>query len=136
MKITEKRENLFNYNCPIAHCISADYAMGAGIAVEVSRRYKLRTSIHNVGNGTYPDCIFLNNVFNLVTKNKYWHKPTYDSLEASLRLMKQIILEKGIKEVAMPKIGCGLDRLQWGKVREIINEVFDDTDIIINVCHL
>jgi hypothetical protein len=36
----------------------------------------------------------------------------------------------------MPKIGYGLDRLQWGKTKEIIQEVFKDTDIEILVCHL
>lgn len=36
----------------------------------------------------------------------------------------------------MPKIGCGLDRLQWGKVREIIKEIFGDLDIEVRVCYL
>ena len=30
--------------------------------------------------------------------------------------------EFNIKYLAMPKIGCGLDRLQWGKVKEIIED--------------
>jgi hypothetical protein len=34
----------------------------------------------------------------------------------------------------MPIIGCGLDRLQWDKVSEIIKDVFKDTDIEILVC--
>lgn len=41
-----------------------------------------------------------------------------------------------IQYLAMPKIGCGLDRLQWGKVREIIKDVFNDVNIEILVCSL
>ena len=38
------------------------------------------------------------------------------------------------KKIAMPVIGCGLDRLEWCKVSEIIKEVFEDTDVEILVC--
>ena len=38
------------------------------------------------------------------------------------------------KKIAMPVIGCGLDRLEWSKVSEIIKEVFECTDIEILVC--
>lgn len=31
----------------------------------------------------------------------------------------------------MPKIGCGLDRLQWDKVKEIIINTFKDIDLEI-----
>ena len=34
----------------------------------------------------------------------------------------------------MPLIGCGLDKLKWGKVRKIIIDTFNDTDIEILVC--
>jgi len=50
--------------------------------------------------------------------------------------MRRLIINNNIKFIAMPKIGCGLDRLQWGMVREIITEVFNDLDIEILVCHL
>lgn len=36
--------------------------------------------------------------------------------------------------IAKPKIGCGLDKLEWSKVKAIIEEVFADTDIEILVC--
>jgi hypothetical protein len=36
----------------------------------------------------------------------------------------------------MPEIGCGLDKLQWGKVKEIINNEFYNTPIEITVCRL
>lgn len=80
--------------------------------------------------------------YNLVTKKRYWQKPTYDSLKIALinaKLYSLMIADKGTKEpkpvrLAMPRIGCGLDRLEWSKVKEIIEEVFADTDIEILVC--
>ena len=45
--------------------------------------------------------------------------------------MLTLCKEISVKKVAMPVIGCGLDRLKWDKVSEIIKETFGDTDIEI-----
>ena len=39
-----------------------------------------------------------------------------------------------IKKIAMPTIGCGLDRLEWNKVSDIIKEVFSEMSIEILIC--
>ncbi len=119
----------------LAHCIAADFGLGAGIAVEFNKRYKLRGKLRNnyTVDGKVPQCIKIDNVYNLVTKKKSWGKPTYDTLRGSLELMKEDIIENNVIKLAMPLIGCGLDRLNWNKVREIIEEVFGDLDIEIRV---
>ena len=127
----------------LAHCISADFGMGKGIVVEFNKRFDMKRRLQS----KYPDyinewhsrkwsfnCILEDKVFNLITKERYFHKPTYDSLYGALNLMKFISIQKGITKIAMPIIGCGLDRLQWNKVSEIIKEIFKDTDIEILVC--
>ena len=76
----------------------------------------------------------MDNVFNLVTKEKYWHKPTYNSLTDALKSMRSACRYCNIKKIAMPMIGCGLDRLRWDKVSEIIKDVFKDENIEILVC--
>lgn len=48
--------------------------------------------------------------------------------------MREICQDNDIKKVAMPVIGCGLDRLNWNKVSEIIKKMFGDVDIEILVC--
>lgn len=138
MKIKEIKYNLFNLpnEYYLAHCISADYELGAGIAVEFQKRFHLRQYLHQNGKRTYPDCILVNKVFNLVTKSKYWNKPTYESLTKSLEMMRDIIVEKKIEKIAIYKLGCTRDRLQWGMVRQIIEDVFKDTDCKILVCKL
>lgn len=130
----------------LAHCISADFAMGKGIAVEFNKRFNMRKKLKD----EFPDfindymhyykikgeCILIDNVLNLITKERYYQKPTYESLTQSLEMMKRVCKGNNIKKIAMPKIGCGLDRLKWDKVKEILFNIFKDTDIEILVCYL
>lgn len=127
----------------LVHCISADFGMGKGIVVEFNKRFNMKQVLQT----KYPDfinqwshhnwtyqCILEGRVFNLITKERYFHKPTYDSMYGALLTMKHIAEQLDIKKIAMPVIGCGLDRLQWDKVQELIKQVFNDTDIEILVC--
>ncbi len=119
----------------LAHCIAADYGMGAGIAVPIAKKYHLRNSLKtNFPNPEVGSCKLYNKVFNLITKQRSSGKPYYNTLTSSILDMKAQAIELGIKKIAMPKIGCGLDRLQWVHVREIIQLLFEDTDIEILVC--
>lgn len=140
MILKEEKTDLFTVDNKyyLAHCISDDFALGKGIAVEFRNRYNMGSKLRQL----YPNglggvgCVLIENVFNLITKEKYWHKPTYLTLKRSLQDMRDIVLENDIKYIAMPRIGCGLDRLQWVNVKEILNEVLGDLDIEILVCRL
>ena len=69
-----------------------------------------------------------------MTKERSFHKPTIITIRLALEKMKRICLEHNIKKIAMPVIGCGLDRLNWNNVSEQIKGVFTDTDVEILVC--
>lgn len=142
MKYKLIQDDVFNHkDCYYAHCISRDYALGAGIAVEFDKRYDMRNRLLKLAEEK-PEtldekCIEVENVFNLITKEKYWEKPSYNSLEESLLEMKEKLSKnKNIKKLVMPKIGCGLDRLSWDKVEPMVQEIFKDLDIEIVVCYL
>ena len=143
MILTEVNQDLFTVpkDYILVHCISADFALGAGIAKEFAKRgvkewlqnYSLITD-RKVGK-----CITTFETgwvaeFNLITKERYFHKPTIVTMRLALEKMKQICLEHNIKKIAMPVIGCGLDRLNWNDVSEQIKNVFTDTDVEILVC--
>lgn len=122
----------------LAHCISADAKMGAGIAVQFTKRFDLnalqaQASAHPLEIGL---CYPVGRTLNLVTKAKYWHKPTYGTLTAAVASLRSVCLEQGISKIAMPQIGCGLDRLKWNKVKTIIAQTFENTEIEIVVCSL
>ena len=136
MQYEERRQNLFEMDEKyyLAHCISADYAMGAGIAVQFKKEFPyIVSSLKQHQPGVGGVCLS-GRVFNLVTKSKYYGKPTYDILRASLEKMMELCRAYGIRHLAMPLIGCGLDRLSWGKVREILLDVFNGLDVKIVVC--
>ena len=127
----------------LVHCISADCAMGAGIAKTFDDKMPqmkklLKSTIRENNMKGYFAILYLDdirNVINLITKERYWHKPSYSSLKASLLNAKEITIHNNIKYLAMPVIGCGLDRLQWSKVSAMIKEIFADTDVEIAVYH-
>lgn len=128
-----------------AHCISADFGMGKGIVVEFNKRYDMKKKLQK----KYPDylnqfthkkisgdCILEDNVFNLITKERYYQKPTMKTMNLALTKMKEICLTNNIHKIAMPTIGAGLDKLSWDSVSKEIQSIFRDTDIEILVCKL
>ncbi|MBA42542.1 MAG: hypothetical protein CMF62_00845 [Magnetococcales bacterium] len=137
MKIVEEKRDIFNIDFDkykIVHCISYDCKMTLGIAVPIKKKFKLYKLYEKVDK--YPTCVFHNNVLNLITKEKYWHKPTYNNFKKALEEMKEIVIKEEIKYIVMPRIGCGLDKLTWKKVYEIIENLFKEIDIEILVCYL
>jgi len=124
----------------IAHCISGDFTLGAGVAKQIDEVFNMKAALKSVWEDNIEDfigaCLPIANVLNLVTKDKYWHKPTLKSLRDALEDMKMIAVENCIKKIAMPRIGCGLDKLNWQDVEPMIKDVFKDMDIEIMVCVL
>ena len=128
----------------LCHCISADFALGAGIAKAFARMGVKAELLKNYpmgkwnGNGycllTSAGMGFHSGVLNLVTKQFYYHKPTYDTLRQALHDMKMQCISNDIKAVAMPAIGCGLDKLEFVKVSTLHQNIFKDTDLEILVC--
>ena len=140
MKFEEINRNLFKVGddyC-LAHCISSDLEMSQGIATHFQAFFEIREEILSARVDTeYPTCLFTNNrVFNLITKNRYYQKPTYAAIRMTLEYMRDMCIELEITKIAMPKIGCGKDKMKWQSVRKIIREVFQDTDIEILVCYI
>ena len=135
-KMIEINGDLFSSNTNLAHCVSSDFVMGAGIAKSFKEKYgsvqKLKMQNKDVG-----ECAFLEHdnkkIYYLVTKRNFYDKPTYNSMKQSLVSMKKLIKEHQVQEIAIPLIGCGLDRLNWNKVKQIILDVFCNTNLKIFV---
>jgi hypothetical protein len=141
MILKEEKRDLFLVpeDFYLAHCISSDLGMGKGIVVEFNKRYDMKNKLLKRGTFNWFGvgyCIREGRVINLITKEKYWNKPTYKTLEDSLLRMKQEMIISDINKVAMPLIGCGLDKLEWNKVKSIIENIFKDTDYEILVCKI
>jgi len=120
--------------------------MGKGIAVEFKKRFgqvsRLKAQSKRVG-----ECAVLSRrareanrpvdmspsaetpdshrfVYYLITKEKYYGKPTYATLKSALGEMKQHMDKYQVRHLCLPRLGCGLDQLEWSHVRSVMNDVF------------
>lgn len=150
----EEKRDLFSVDTKayvLAHCISADVtatkAMGAGIAKIFRRKYKnmagtISPSLRVGKSVRYEEDGDV--IYNMVSKPKVYQKiglgiskrDYYSNLKNCLLDIKKQMIEHNETKIAMPKIACGLDLGKWEEVREIIKEVFADTDFEVLICHL
>ena len=120
---------------PLAHCVSLDFRMSQGIALTFRQKYGqipcLKAQIKEVGG-----CAVLQQesrlLFYMVSKRRYYMKPSYYTLEMALLSLKRHILELGVEQLAIPGyLSSCRDRLDWQRVKQLIHNVFADTNITI-----
>ena len=75
-------------------------------------------------------------IFNMITKELHYDLPTMETMRWTLESLRRLCDQFGVKELAMPRIGCGLDKLEWRRVRRMIEDVFGDSDVEISVFYL
>ena len=131
------------FSCPdthsLAHCISADCRLGKGIALLFKKKFggvpEMKAQHCKPG-----ELAVLRRgerfIYALVTKKMYYDKPTYDTLRRSLHALKEHCAAHEVKHLAMPRIGCGLDRLNWDRVLSMIRSEFRDTSIEVEIYSL
>jgi O-acetyl-ADP-ribose deacetylase (regulator of RNase III) len=121
---------VFNYakTHNIVHCISKDGQMGLGFAKDVHIKYpivkkKVQENQKSINIG---DCYSIKwgdiYIFNLITKEAYYHKPNKsDFIKSVEKLALECEFHK-IEKLVMPRIGCGLDKLNWDFVLPILQK--------------
>lgn len=145
MVIKEERKNLFDVpqGYYIAACITGDYSLGAGVAKQLNERYHMKEKLQRL----YPipegerawyvgNALLVDNVFNLVDKPTRYDKVAESDLYNALIDMYVQMDEKMVHKLAIPRLGCGCDGLEWENVLDMIEEIFDDVDVEILVCVL
>lgn len=146
VEIEFKKGDLFNSTDEaLAHCVSKDLAMGAGIAKEFRKRFGkvefLRQQQCNVGDVAYMDSWnkkvkTTQTLFYMVTKEKYYQKPTIRSVSKALQRLRYLIIEMGITTLSMPMISTGLDQMSWPLVLQEIETAFYGSNVKITIWYL
>ncbi|XP_055376317.1 ADP-ribose glycohydrolase OARD1-like [Condylostylus longicornis] len=138
MRLVEVSGDLFSCSTDfsLAHCVAADLRMGKGIAIKFRDSFGQvgelkRQNVQPGGVAVIKDKNSDRYIYYLVTKTLSYQKPTYGSLASSLLSMKNHMISNNVDKLAMPRIGCGLDGLTWNKVKEIINETFQNENVEI-----
>ncbi len=135
---------------PLAHCVSTDCAYGAGIAVTfcaygagIAVTFKDKYGVEKVKkqNEKPGECTVTQEedgrtIFHLITKRKYTDLPTYGDFTNSVKHMRDWCVEHRVKSVSVPRLGCGLDKLDFQRVQDILREVFTGIDIVITIYSL
>ena len=136
MELKEINGDLFSCVSSIGHCISNDFKMGKGIAKQFKTKYpKICESSNYFGSHLAVFNVENRFIYNLITKEKFWQKPTYTSLRVSLEQMKGHIEMHKVKCIGLPAIGCGLDKLNWKIVKNLIREIFKNVPVKIKIYH-
>ena len=68
-------------------------------------------------------------IYNLVTKTKCCEKPNLPTLSLTLEEMKSPARLYGISTIAIPKIGCELDQMNWQEVIKLLRDNFAYSNI-------
>lgn len=144
-----------------AHCIAADFGMGGGIAAQFVKRMNMRNLLHDkmaaqmlldpsiqripnpykasygsTYQGLVGEVVKVSHVYNLITKPWTYEKPTYKDFITALESLKKAMVAANEKLLVIPKLGCGIDGLEWPAVNRIIKYTFGDTDIHVMVCSI
>ncbi|XP_074039933.1 uncharacterized protein [Leptinotarsa decemlineata] len=140
-KLKIKVGNLFSApeEWALAHSVSRDFAMRDGIARQFKEIYgaveilvQQERNVGEVAELRLPE----RNIYYLVTKAQYWDKPSYRSMWNALRELKNCCDRNKDTHLAMPRIGNGLDKLDWGAVLGMIEFLFHNTNIEIYIYEL
>ena len=138
--LLEKEGNLLDSDESIAHCVSADFKMAAGIARKIKQQFPMKKPTSNSvrQKALWPQIVEKPQrfVYHMITKTRYFHKPTYKALRASLLALKSHAETNIVTRISMPRIGCGLDQLDWQKVRDMIQDVFHGSTVQVTVLTL
>ncbi|KAK3913060.1 ADP-ribose glycohydrolase OARD1 [Frankliniella fusca] len=129
--------------CPphvtIAHCVSADGRMGAGLAKTLQGYFNLRAQFLSTPRGVgYAVALRRGPRFivNLVTKEHYYDLPTLADFEESIVNLRRFLRFNNIRELAIPELGSGLDRLNPNDVLNIINDLLKFEPVTVYMYHL
>ncbi|MEY8366573.1 macro domain-containing protein [Anaerovoracaceae bacterium 41-7] len=148
--------NLFATDAPIiAHQVNCMGKMGSGVAKQIKERFPHAYDVYmssemKLGQVVPAVCIDKYTgrevvIMHMFAQDKYGYDGReYTDLGALFACLFRLRIsanelgdEFGYKKIAMPyKIGCGLGGGNWDEVYQLIKDIFDDTDIEIELWRL
>ena len=131
-ELIQKNGNLFESKDSLAHCISSDFKMSAGIARSFKRKFPYNFP-ETTNSPLFVQQVDDRFIYHLVSKKRFFQKSTYDSLRQSLEAMTEHANKHKVTQITKPKAGCGLDRLEWHKVERLIKESCAQSNLTITV---
>ena len=134
--VIEQQGYLLDFPHSIAHCISADFKLGAGLAKQIKEKFPSYFPTQKEYKQQVLHAQYLGHdkfVFHLIVKPRYFHKPTYRSLRKAILALRDQMNFYRIDKLGIPHLSCGLDKLDWTEVQKVIHETFKDSKLELTV---
>lgn len=112
----------------IAHGCNMQHVMGSGVAKEIRRVYP-RAYTEYMEHELYLGKVIIvytkdKAILNCITQEFYGKDgkqyASYDAVKECLKTINRFVIPGS--KVAMPRIGCGLGGLEWGRVSKLIED--------------
>lgn len=143
MVIKYTQGNIFASNCQaLINTVNCEGKMGKGLAYQFKKKFPemeqdyVKVCEHGE---LYPGKlhIYQENKFliiNFPTKNKWREKSKIEYIISGLKNLKEEIVKRDIKSVAIPPLGAGNGGLNWNEVKyEINRELLDMENVVFEV---
>lgn len=138
MKITELEINIMAVpqGYYLAQGISRDLNFKVGLPALFEKTYNLKEKLA----ANYDEEIeigevyLIDNVYSLVVKDSSYDRPDRDVLMDALVKLRDQMEEDMVTKLAIPKLCCGRNGLEWDDVKAMVSFVFGDSDVQILVC--
>ena len=123
-------DSIFHQPNSVGHCISADARMSKGFADFLSHRIPgLRSTCRKAKlfmGQIFPfwDSTRKRYIYNFVTKERFYDEPNLSTLSKTLEAMKIHASKNGVSTIAIPKLGCGLDQMDWQEFVKLLRNIF------------
>lgn len=143
MVIKYTQGDIFESKCQaIINTVNCEGKMGKGLAYQFKKKFPemeqdyvkvcLKGELYPGKLHIYQEKNFL--IINFPTKNKWREKSKIEYIVIGLRKLKEEIIKKGIKSVAIPPLGAGNGGLNWNEVKFEINRgLLDMEDVVFEV---
>ena len=138
MKMTELEINIMAVpqSYYLAHGISRDLNFKVGLPALFEKQFNLKEKLTyfygddlDIGEAYLTD-----NVYSLVVKDSSYDMPDRDMLIGTLQEVHRDMDERKVKKLAIPRLCCGRNGLDWDDVKKMIEDEFRGSDVEILVC--
>ena len=124
----------------IVHTINADLSYAEErwngedtLAKNIDKFFKIREALDDLSSIDWEvgEVINTSVVYHLLTKKDRYDTVKYQNINKCLETLKKVASHNGDYYLAFPKICCGQDRMEWDKVKELIEMQFGNTEFQI-----
>ena len=137
MKITELEINIMAVpqGYYLAHGISRDLNFKVGLPALFEKSYNLKEKLTDKYDEIeLGEAYLVDNVYSLVVKDSSYDSPDRDVLMDALINLRDQMESNKVTKLAIPKLCCGRNGLDWDDVKAMIGFAFGDSDVQILVC--